>query len=100
MEQNANIAILSRNAEQLVLAYKQLKAENEVLKAENARIQAELGLGLKKLEELENKNINLQLSKSLEHVGVSSNTLFKDKLDEFIKELDECIANLKTGISK
>lgn len=86
-------AVLQKVAK-LVQALKQSRQENRKLQDENQRLQQRVEMLNKKIEELENKNLNLQITRSVESSS-ADNTAFKQRLDEFIQEIDECIARIK-----
>ncbi len=77
-----------------MLLYNQTKAEKLSLLEENLGLKQALAEEKKKVAELENKNINLQLSGKFAG-GAGDNEALKQKLDEFIKEIDTCIAQWK-----
>lgn len=78
----------------LIQALKQTRLENRKLQEENQRLQQRVEMLNKKVEELENKNLNLQITRSVDSSS-ADNTDFKQRLDEFIQEIDECIARIK-----
>jgi predicted nuclease with TOPRIM domain len=91
---HAELQKLRRNTDKLLAQLKRLKSENQALSEENERLHGEKKDASKKIGDLENKNINLQLSKTLEG-GRSVDAALRQRLDELIKEIDDCITHLK-----
>lgn len=85
---------IKQKLRRFILLYNQAKAERIALLEENLNLKAELSEEKKKVAELENKNINLQLSGKFAGAA-GDNGALKQKLDEFIKEIDTCIAHWK-----
>jgi chromosome segregation ATPase len=77
-----------------------LKSENAALKNQNKQLAVYLEEEKKTVEELNNKIKMLKLAKSIaseEQVsedGKEKNTELKRKINEYIKEVDKCIALL------
>jgi hypothetical protein len=79
----------------LVTLTQKLKEDKAKLLIDNdglVRANRELN---KKIEDLENKNINLQLVQKVNGAEEPGNANLKERLDAFITEIDECIARLK-----
>ena len=78
-----------------------LQEENDLLKLENESLKVALEAGKAKVTELEEKLKALKLARSLEGVvdgetGISEKTLdIKQKINEFVREIDKCIVLLK-----
>jgi len=93
--QNIRIGEIKKKINKLTRQYLQLKSENNSLSKENERLTGELyGLN-KKIEELQNKDINLHLSRALEDGGAGKSADLTQRLDEYIKEIEAVIAFLK-----
>jgi predicted nucleic acid-binding Zn-ribbon protein len=71
-----------------------LQEENDLLKQENESVKAALTNSRNKNTELEEKLRVLKLAKSLE--GTSEKSLdIKQKINEFVREIDKCVVLLK-----
>ena len=78
-----------------------LHAENDLLKLENQSLKVAVDTSKGKIGDLEEKVRALKLARSLEGIaiakdGSSEKTLdMKQKISEFVREIDRCIALLK-----
>ena len=78
-----------------------LQEENDLLKLENQSLNVAVDTGKMKLTELEEKLKVLKLARSLEGItavetGSNEKTLdIKQKINEFVREIEKCIALLK-----
>jgi predicted nuclease with TOPRIM domain len=91
-EQIKDIKVKIRN---LTRHYQQLKIENEQLIGRNDQLNKDMNDRDKKIADIQNKNINLQISRALEKGGTEKSTGFKQMLDEYIMEIESVIAHLK-----
>jgi hypothetical protein len=77
-----------------------LKEQNTALRKENDLLEFKLNEERKTIEELNNKIKMLKLAKSMgsdenpSDAGKEKNTELKRKINEYIKEVDKCIALL------
>ncbi|WP_374165429.1 hypothetical protein [Arcticibacter sp. MXS-1] len=78
-----------------------LQEENDLLKLENQSLQVAVDTGKSKVAELEEKLRVLKMARSLEVISGSKSdanekTLdIKQKISEFVREIDKCIVLLK-----
>ena len=80
--------------QKLVDLSKALQEHNDLLNLENQSLKVALETSENKRKELEEKLRVLKLAKSLE--GSSEKTLdMKQKINEFVREIDKCIVLLK-----
>ncbi len=93
--QNSRIGEIKKKIARLSVQYLQLKSENKSLDIENKRLLDELGAANKKIEEIQNKDINLHLSRALEEDGAGKAADLRQRLDEYIREIEAVIALLK-----
>ncbi|WP_069658161.1 hypothetical protein [Arcticibacter eurypsychrophilus] len=78
-----------------------LQEENDLLKLENQSLQSAVETGKKKAVEMDEKMNVLKLARSLE--GITAKKLdpnektldIKQKISEFVREIDKCIVLLK-----
>ena len=94
MSLKEDLDLIRKRVEELLSENKslrdQLKREQQETESiKNDRLELE-----NRINELENKTINLQLAKSLKGEKPLSEGLLK-KIDTYIKEIDECIDLLK-----
>jgi len=93
-------SVLDRT-QQLIELCKALQDENSLLKGENDSLQKATEAGKLKINDLEEKMKALKLARSLEGISakeISSDekTLdIKQKISEFVREIDKCIVLLK-----
>ena len=87
--------------ERLIVLCDALQEENDLLKKENESQRLSLEQGKTRAAELEEKLKVLKLARSLEGVqqgesGINEKTLdIKQKISEFVREIDKCIVLLK-----
>jgi phage shock protein A len=80
--------------QKLVELAKALQEHNDLLSIENQSLQVAVNASETKRKELEEKLRVLKLAKSLE--GTSEKTFdIKQKINEFVREIDNCIVLLK-----
>ena len=78
-----------------------LKEENDLLKLENQSLQVAVDTSKVKMADLEEKARALKLARSLEEIagakqGPNEKALdIKQKISEFVREIDKCIVLLK-----
>jgi|GEM_PF-4522390 len=93
--QNIRIGEIKKKINKLTRQFLLLKSENSSLFKENERLTGELDSLNKKIEELQNKDINLHLSRALEDGGAEKSAGLRQRLDEYISEIEAVIAFLK-----
>jgi phage shock protein A len=77
-----------------------LQEENDLFKIENQSLKVAVDTSKTKIAELEEKLNALKLARSLEGspaaLGINEKTLdIKQKINEFVREIDKCIVLLK-----
>ncbi len=88
-------------AQRLIELCEALQEENDLLKLENQSLKVAVETGKTKALELEEKLKVLKLARSLEgntvlKSGANEKTLdIKQKISEFVREIDKCIVLLK-----
>ncbi|MCY1518929.1 hypothetical protein D9M68_536640 [compost metagenome] len=71
-----------------------LQEENDLLKQENQKTKSALEIAKNNYADLDEKMRVLKLAKSIE--GTSEKTLdIKQKINEFVREIDKCVVLLK-----
>ncbi len=94
-DQNKRISEIRQKIGRLVKQYDQLKKDNNGLREANLRLSEALESAHKKIEEIQNKDINLHLSRALENGEAENTAGLKQRLDEYIREIEAVIAFLK-----
>lgn len=83
-----------QKTDRLIALCQALQEENELLKAENKQQKQALDVAKDTHLELDEKIRVLKLAKSIE--GTSEKTLdIKQKINEFVREIDKCVVLLK-----
>jgi regulator of replication initiation timing len=82
------------NTERLIELCGALQEENDLLKLENDTLVAALESGKVKVKELEEKMRAVKLAKSFSETNEKSVDI-KQKINEFVQEIDKCIVVLK-----
>jgi len=78
-----------------------LKEENDLLRLENQSLQVAFDTSKAKITDLEEKARALKLARSLEEIAVAKQGTdekaldIKQKISEFVREIDKCIVLLK-----
>jgi len=93
-------SVLDRT-QRLIELCEALQEENDLLKLENQSLQVAVDTGKKKAVEMDEKMNVLKLARSLE--GITATKLdpnektldIKQKISEFVREIDKCIVLLK-----
>ena len=80
--------------ERLIALCSALQEENDLLKLENQTLAAALNSGKEKTKELEEKMRVLKLARSFSETNEKTLDI-KQKIDEFVQEIDKCIVLLK-----
>ena len=82
------------NTERLIELCEALQEENDLLKLENQSLNVSLDASKDKNKELEDKIRVLKLAKSFSETNEKSLDI-KQKINEFVREIDKCIVLLK-----
>lgn len=83
-----------QKTDRLIALCQALQEENELLKSENKQQKQALDVAKNTHLELDEKIRVLKLAKSIE--GTSEKTLdIKQKINEFVREIDKCVVLLK-----
>lgn len=94
MSLQSQIDSIFEKTERLVELCATLQEENDLLNLENQSLKVAVDTGRMKVQELEEKMRALKLARSLE--GTNEKTLdIKQKINEFVREIDKCIVLLK-----
>ncbi len=88
-----NITDLKAKVEKLVNLHQQLKKDNDQLYTENQNLQKTIDDQKLTIESLQKNNQALELTKSEEQNKIVTDT--KEKINELVQEIDNCIALLK-----
>ncbi len=90
---NAELQTLERKLILLLNDHKSLKGENELLKTQNSEMKQFLQTKEEQIDNFKNKD---KITKLVDGVVVSGGdtTELKQVINEYIKEIDQCIAHL------
>ena len=88
-----NIGDLKAKIEKIVKLHQELKKDNEQLVADKENLQKTINEQKHTIEALEKNNKELEQSKNEEQTKIVTDT--KDKINELVQEIDNCIALLK-----
>ena len=80
--------------ERLIALCAAMQEENDLLKLENQSLAAALNVSKDKTKELEEKLRVLKMAKSFSETN-EKNLDIKQKINEFVQEIDKCIVLLK-----
>jgi hypothetical protein len=80
--------------ERLIALSTALQEENDLLKLENQSLAAAVNAGKEKTKDLEEKIRVLKLAKSFSETNEKTLDI-KQKINEFVQEIDKCIVLLK-----
>ena len=89
----AELTTLERKLSLLIREHHSLKDKVQILQDENTNLKTVLA---QKQEQIESFNNKFKISKLVDTIGAdkSDSAELKSKLDEYIKEIDKCIAHL------
>jgi chromosome segregation ATPase len=84
---------LERKVKLLMGKYQALQEENSLLKSENEDLRSIVRMKQEKINNFQNK---IKISKIVDTIAVEQDeaTELKQTIDEYIKEIDKCIAHL------
>jgi regulator of replication initiation timing len=88
------LSIVVEKTERLIALCQALQEENDLLKLENQSLGTALNVSKDKSKELEEKLRVLKLAKSFSETNEKSLDI-KQKINEFVREIDKCIVLLK-----
>jgi regulator of replication initiation timing len=80
--------------QRLIALYSALQEENDLLKLENQSLSAALNASKEKTKEAEEKMRVLKMAKSFSETNEKTLDI-KQKINEFVQEIDKCIVLLK-----
>lgn len=76
-------------------SHNRIKVENSRLKVEAEILRKRIAEQEKVIDELENKNVNLHIARPAPET-VGQNDAIREKIDQYIKEIDKCIELLNS----
>ncbi|WP_345953494.1 hypothetical protein [Mucilaginibacter sp. PAMB04168] len=88
------LSIVVEKTERLIALCQALQEENDLLKLENQSLGTALNVSQNKNKDLEEKLRVLKLAKSFSDTNEKSLDI-KQKINEFVREIDKCIVLLK-----
>lgn len=78
----------------IISLYNSLKKEKEEILGENTRLKSEVALRDDNIKRLEEKIKLLRITKSVVAQDVEKNKESRQKINEYVREIDKCIALL------
>ena len=78
----------------IISLYNSLKKEKEEILEENGKLKSEISERDKSIKSLEEKINLLRISKSVGALDVEKNMQSRRKINEYVREIDKCIALL------
>lgn len=94
MDYNDKLNQIQKKAQQLAAAHGQLKEDHMRLKGENDQLVKLLKEQGQQLDEMESKMKVLKVAKQLGAAPDAERNELKKKINEYIKEIDKCVALL------
>jgi len=94
MDYNEKLTQINKKVQQLAAAHGQLKDDHKRLKGENDELLKLLKEQGQQLDEMEGKMTVLKLAKQLGEAPDAERNELKKKINEYIKEIDKCVALL------
>ena len=91
----ARLQAIYRAVQELKAEKAALEDENAELKEENHGLRTQVQTLKTQIKEIEDKNLNLLTAKSVSS-HQPDHQMIKSKIDHFVKEIDKCLAMLKT----
>ena len=89
-----HIAEIKVKLEKLLTQHSECKEANADLRDENERLESLLSEREQEIEDLQNKIKILKLAKNISGEETGEKTELKRKINEYIREIDRCIAML------
>ena len=86
---------LKNKIDKVIIAYKKVKKDNEILAKENEELKSALIEKEEEVKELINKYNRLQFAKGMEESGQEKEYAFK-QINSIVREINKCIALLNT----
>ena len=80
--------------QKLILLYNDINKEKEILKKENIQLRKEILEKEGSLKELEDSIKLIRISKSTDTQDAEKNKASRQKINEYVREIDKCIALL------
>ena len=94
-EINSQFEAIAQKVRSLTELIQKLQVTKDNLQTEKEQALEENIALHKKIEDLENKNINLQLLQKASDDEKAGTEVLRQKLDAFITEIDDCITRIK-----
>ncbi len=90
------ISSLEKKVRELVKAHDSLRHRNNILSAELGELKNMLDVQKQTIKNLEEKNKIIKLAKSLTESEAKDSAEMKYKINEIVREIDKCIAQLNS----
>ena len=88
------IESIENKVNNIISAYNSLKKEKEEILEENTKLRSDISERDKSIKSLEEKINLLRITKSVGALDVEKNMESRRKINEYVREIDKCIALL------
>ena len=85
---------IEEKVRRLILLYDDIKKKKEILEEENIQLKKEISEKVDSLKELEESIKLIRISKSTDTQDAEKNKASRQKINEYVREIDKCIALL------
>tara|TARA_Y100001968_G_scaffold316219_1_gene343769 strand:+ start:1008 stop:1292 length:285 start_codon:yes stop_codon:yes gene_type:complete len=85
---------IEEKVHRLILLYDDIKKKKEILKEENIQLKKEISKKEDSLKQLEESIKLIRISKSTDTQDAEKNKASRQKINEYVREIDKCIALL------
>ena len=85
---------IEEKVRRLILLYDDIKKKKEILKEENIQLKKEISKKEDSIKELEESIKLIRISKSTDTQDAEKNKASRQKINEYVREIDKCIALL------
>ena len=85
---------IEEKVQRIIFLYDDVKKKKEILKEENIQLKKEISKNKDSLKELEESIKLIRISKSTDTQDAEKNKASRQKINEYVREIDKCIALL------
>ena len=85
---------IEEKVQRIIFLYDDIKKKKEILKEENIQLKKEISKNKDSLKELEESIKLIRISKSTDTQDAEKNKASRQKINEYVREIDKCIALL------
>lgn len=85
---------IEEKVQRIIFLYDDIKKKKEILEEENIQLKKEISEKVDSLKELEESIKLIRISKSTDTQDAEKNKASRQKINEYVREIDKCIALL------